>query len=436
MSWPVLRVAQIVTTLSRGGAQATVLESRQMASHGIEVTILAGPDDPGEGTHWAELRQAGAAVIEVPFLRRPVDPPADLRALACLTGWLRANRPDVVHTHSAKAGVVGRLAAAMAGIPAVHTVHGWTFAALGAEDQPSVGPWSDLGPWWSIQPWWCARQRSEARARLRAEAGRRAVIVGERGLAHLSRALVVVSPVDAETGLAHGIGRPEQYWVVRSGIDLSQPRSSASRRGAVRAELGWTGRFVVGTVARLAPQKDLATLIGGFAQARMPGGLLVIVGDGPQRQALETLASQSGAGDRICFLGQRHDAVRIVAGFDIFALTSRWEGLPRSMVEAAAAGVPVVATGVGSVPEVIRPGQTGTLIPVADPGALAAVLTSVATHPAGIHRMAQRAASEVEMFSAHKMRSDLARLWFEVATGTASGDGATGTGMPGGRLRR
>jgi glycosyltransferase involved in cell wall biosynthesis len=385
-----IRVAQLITTLARGGAQATVMASRQLDHEGIEVTVLAGGEDPGEGTYWPELagdwgHPGDGSVVAVPSLRRSVAPLDDARALAWVIRWLRTERPDVIHTHSAKAGLIGRLAAAAVGIPAVHTVHGWSFAAPRGET--SVG----------------------------SRAARRATVSLERALAVASKALVVVSPLDAELGLAMNVGSIEQYHVIRSGIDLDQPRAGRRDRRAIRHELGWgPDEAIVGSVGRLAAQKDLSTLLTGFARADVDARL-VLIGDGPDRPMVETLAADLGIAHRVELLGSRPDAARLVAGFDVFALTSRWEGLPRALVEAMAAEVPVVTTPVGGIPELVEDGRTGLVVAVGEPEAVAAAVRAQLSDRARAEAMAERAARHIEAFSAEKMRADLARLWLQVA---------------------
>ena len=369
-----------MTTLARGGAQATVLSSADMADRGIEVTVLAGPDDPGEGTHWEEAGAAGVRLVQIPRLRRAVSPTDDARALHQLIRWLRAARPHVVHTHSGKAGALGRLAARAVGIPAVHTVHGWSCGATGRR-QPVPHP----------------------------------LVVVERALAPCCEALVVVTPQDAEVGLRHGIGNRAQYRVIRSGIELAVPRSAAAQRDAIRAELGLGDQLVIGTIARLSPQKDVATLVAGFDQAALAEAVLVVVGDGPLRPELEAEIDQRRFGDRVRLLGRRHDAARLVAAFDLFALTSRWEGLPRTVIEAMAAGVPVVATPVGGVAEVVRPAETGTLVPVGRPDAVATAIRTFAADPVPARAMARQAAESVDEFDVEVMRDRLAELWCNVA---------------------
>ena len=385
-----LRVAQLITTMARGGAQATVLASRDMLEHGADVTILAGRDDTGEGTHWPELDRCDGRVVSVPTLHRAPRAIADLRTLWWLIRWLKATRPDVLHTHSSKAGVLGRVAAAVSGVPVVHTVHGWSFAAPG---------------------------RNGHLDRL-IEVG---VTLLERALARLSDALVVVTPLDLEAGLAKRVGQAGQYRLVRSGVELEQPRLGRQRRDELRHELGLDDRFVVGTVGRLAAQKDLGTLVEGFAAIveRSDGfardAVLVIVGEGPDRESLERLAESAGVHSRTVFVGHRDDAAQLVAAFDVFALTSRWEGLPRTIVEAMAALVPVVATSVGGVGEIVRDEETGILVAPGGAAEVARALGRLWADPDLGRRLAASAEHAVSEFSADRMRRDLGRVWSELA---------------------
>ncbi|MEL6983566.1 MAG: glycosyltransferase, partial [Actinomycetota bacterium] len=389
---------QIVTTLARGGAQATVLASSGAspsasdgsggsghstdapavaATHPVEVTVLAGADTTGEGSFWDDPALDSIDVEVVPHLLRSIRPLADLRALWWLVRRLRADRPDVVHTHSSKAGVLGRLAAAAVGVPCVHTVHGW-------------------GP-------------------LDAASGstRRVVILLERGLARLSAALVVVGRGDLDRGLDLGIGRAWQYRLIRSGIELPDS-ADPTIRTRVRRDLDVEGRWVVGMVGRLAAQKDQATLIDAVANAGLADTTLVLIGDGPKRSALEAHAAAHSGLD-VRFLGPRPDGADLVAGFDVAVNASHWEGLPRTVVEAAAAGVPVIASDLGSTDDLIEPGRSGRLVPPGDTGELTKALVAARRDRAETAAMAAEAARRARDFSADRMRSDLCRLWSEVS---------------------
>ena len=372
-------VAQIVTTMARGGAQATVVASSASMGPGFEITVLAGPDATDEGTYWDSDALSEIHTVVVPNLVRRLSPRNDFAALVWLIRWLRTNRPDVVHTHSSKAGVLGRIAARIAGIRCAHTVHGW-------------------GPLCS----------STAAVRL-------AATTVERGLAGLCDALVVVGNPDLRVGLERRIGSAEKYRVIRSGVDTGLAKAAAHERDSVRSEIGLSASFVIGMVARMSFQKDHATLIKAFAAADMPEAVLVLIGDGPLRSEVTTLIEELDLSDRVRVLGVRPDAARLVAGFDIAVLSSRWEGMPRTVVEAAAAGVPVVATDVGSVSELIEDGVSGLLVPVEGVDQLASALQQLYLSADRGLAMAEAAARRAEEFSVDRMRHELTDLWTGLA---------------------
>ena len=376
-------VAQLITTLARGGAQATVLASADrsaMAGLGVEVVVLSGKDDTGGGSFWDDPALDAVDVVAVPGLVRRIAPFRDLRCLLWLIRWLRANRPAVVHTHSSKAGVLGRLAAFATRTPCVHTVHGW-------------------GPLY-------ASNRFAASA---------AALV-ERMLAAITEALVVVGESDLRHGLAAGIGRPGRYRVIRSGVDIERSADAALDRASIREELGLDRRFVVGMVARMAEPKDHATLVRAFGLAELPeDSILVLVGDGPQRQAIDQLVAACDLTDRVRSVGARADGQRMVAAFDVAVLSSQWEGMPRAVVEAAAASVPIVASDVGAVHELIDDGISGRLLPVGDVAAMADALADAYDRPEAYRNMAEVAQRRAEAFSADRMRRELVELWCTLA---------------------
>jgi glycosyltransferase involved in cell wall biosynthesis len=172
--------------------------------------------------------------------------------------------------------------------------------------------------------------------------------------------------------------------VIHNGIDPG-PSPEAAGRAAARARLGlWSDAFIVGTVARLDPVKDLETLLRGFATARAshPDARLVVVGDGTERAALERIAASLGLGGSVLFLGERHDVREILPAFDVFVNTSVTEGVSITILEAMAAGLPVVATAVGGTPEVIVDGQQGILVPARSPEKIGQAILELARNPA------------------------------------------------------
>ena len=377
-----LEVVQVITTLARGGAQATVVASADLDDPAVVVRILAGTDDTGEGSYWDDPAVARLEVEAVPELVRPMRPHRDALALRRLVARWWVERPDVVHTHSSKAGLIGRLAARIVGVPCVHTVHGW-------------GPIN--------------ASRGPVRA---------GVVEAERLLARWSAGLVVVGERDRDLGLSLGIGRAEQYHLIRSGIELdgSGPVTVEQRR-SVRAELGLDDRFVVGMVGRLAAQKDQATLIEAFARSSVARrATLVLIGDGPRRDDLERRAASYPDLD-IHFLGARPDGPRLVGAFDLAVNASNWEGLPRSVVEAAAAEIPVVASDVGSTADLVRAPDAGWLVAPGDRSGLTRAIDEAADDPVEARRRARTARASVGEFSADRMRRSLVELWSQVAVG-------------------
>ena len=298
----------------------------------------------------------GVRCLFVPELVRPVRPLADVRAVRALTRLFREGGYDVVHTHSSKPGVVGRIAARRAGVPAVvHTVQGFAF--------PAAGP--------------LARGLFAAAERL---AGRRC------------DAVVCMHPDDAAICTDRLAVPAAKVRLLPNGVDpfLRKPLS-AFERNSIRAEAfgvgpGENGRGpkVVGMVGRLWPQKDPLTFVEIVrrlvaAGAAATGGPVtgVLIGDGDLRPAVEAAARDAGLGDRFQLLGWRDDAARLAAACDLFCLPSRWEGLPVSILEALSAAVPVVASDIPGNRAAVEEGGDGLLCPPGDPAAFAEAIRSL-----------------------------------------------------------
>jgi len=380
-----LRVVQVITKLEVGGAQETVLATAEWFRDDptVEVVTLAGPDDGSDGLLWDRARAGGLDVRVVTDLRWPIRPRQDVRAVRALVAAFADLDADVVHTHSGKAGLVGRVAAGRAGRPVLHTVHGWSTVVTARPPRRQV------------------------------------YTLLERALARRTERLVVVTERDRGLGLALGVGRPEQYVVVRSPIDEAAAVTARNGRGAWRERLGLgPDDVVVGVVGRLADPKDPLTVVDAVARLapRMPGLRLVFVGDGPLSGAVAGAAACHGVADRVVLAGEQPRAAEAVGAFDVAVLSSRWEGLPRTVVEAAAAGVPVVANPVGGVEEVVTDGVTGLLYPVGDAEALAGALAALHDDPARAGRLAAAAAHRVdEDFAPRATGERLRALWAEAA---------------------
>jgi glycosyltransferase involved in cell wall biosynthesis len=353
-------VAHVITRLIVGGAQLTVLETCAGLRAHFDSHVLCGPEQGPEGT--IKPRFDGVAPVTVlSDLRREVSPFADYRAISALRREFRRIEPDVVHTHSSKAGILARQAAASEGLAAVHSIHGW-----GHTPNDS----------------WIKRLL---------------FIRLERRAARHSRALIAVSKDVLEDGLRYGIGSPDQYRVIPECVDYrpSAPDFHTARRAA-RSELGVEPpAVVVGWVGRFVPQKDPDTLASALGLVLLPPSdvVAVLVGDGPLRERVRRRLEELGVGDRVVWAGLRPDARSLYPAFDVVLHPSLWEGQPRVVQEAIAERVPVVATAAAGVTDVVEEGSTGYVVPPGDAEALAertlAVLRSNVPTPLPEDRVAR-----------------------------------------------
>jgi glycosyltransferase involved in cell wall biosynthesis len=322
------RVLHVLTRLSLGGAQRTTLHTCQgLSKDRYEVELAAGPDTDDEGNIGGEFDAAGIPVHRVPGLRRDAGPSQALPAIWRLAGVIRKGRYDVVHTHMAMGGVVGRFAASFAKAPVtVHTVHGW--------------------------PWHNALDKKT----------RDRYIGYERRAAEKCDRIIVTSERDKGKGLANAIAPPGKFVLIRSGIDFDRFDPEKHDKAGARARLGLPEKApVVISVGALTPQKNPLEALEVVARtkASFPELHYVLVGDGPLRPDVERRAEELGLGGSFHLLGFRDDVPDLLAAADVFLLTSRWEGLPRTLIEAMAMGKAVVATQVDGVLDVIEDNVTG-----------------------------------------------------------------------------
>jgi len=343
-----MRIVHVITRLIIGGAQEnTILSCEGLHQRGHEVVLLSGPTSGPEGSLVDRARRGGYRFEEVPDLVRAVHPARDLRALSDLRRRFAELRPHVVHTHSSKAGILGRLAASRAGVPAiVHTIHGMSFNRT--------------------QPW----------------PVRKCYAFAERFCARRCHAIVSVADAMTRQALAAGIGRPEQYTTIRSGMvveDFDPRRAGEPAKSAIQNP---EPAIIIGTVARLFRNKGYEQLmeIMRRAVAREPALRFIWVGDGAQRGQYEAELQRRGLSDRVTITGllPPSEMPRILAGIDILAHTSQWEGLPRAVVQALLMEKPAVSFDIDGAPEVVIPGQTGELVPLNDLEAFAAAIVTLA----------------------------------------------------------
>jgi glycosyltransferase involved in cell wall biosynthesis len=378
------KLVHLITRLDLGGAQQNTLFCvRHHDRERFDVELVAGRG----GVLDEDARAiADAEVRIVPYLKHAISPWSDLTALFRLRSHFRSRGVDLVHTHSSKAGIVGRLAAVLAGVPVVvHTAHGWSFNRT----QPS--------------------------------GVRRGFVMLERMAAPVTDRLIMVSQNNLDEGLALRIGRARQYAVVRSGIDVAEFRGMGRGRDTVRAELGCEPHHVlVGTVACLKPQKGPLDFVraAAAAHARCDRLRFVMAGDGELRAEVEALARQLGLGGVLRVLGWRRDVADLLHAMDVFLLTSRFEGLPRVVLQAMAAGVPIVATAVGGTPEVVRDGRSGLLVPPESPEMAADRVLELAADPDLRRRYVDEARRALgDTFDIHRMVRDLERVYISLLEG-------------------
>jgi glycosyltransferase involved in cell wall biosynthesis len=362
-----IRVLLAITRLELGGAQRVVLHTaRELDRKDFEVALAWGPGDllDDEAAAIPELER-----IPVPTLVRPVAPISDLRALMALRAAVRSFRPHVVHTHSSKAGILGRFAARLGGVPAVHTVHGYGFTPL---------------------------QSAPKRFVFRS---------AEKLLARVTDHFVTVSETDRRRGIEMGLFSPEKVRVIRAAIDLERFRG-ATGGNAVRERLGVPADVpLVVQIGNFKPQKaplDFVRVAAAVCESQA-SAWFAMVGDGPLRQAAEELARELGVADRIVFAGWWGDVPGLLAATTVSVLTSRHEGLPCSVVESLAAGVPVVATAVDGTVEVVRSGDNGLLAAAGDIDGLARSISELLADPDLCRRMAAAAREGLEEFDRQAM---------------------------------
>jgi len=372
---------RIIARLNVGGpARHVVLLSQCLDPDRWHTILLAGRADETEAEMLDLAIDAGIEHRILPDLGRRLNPLRDLRAFADILCAIRRHRPDVVCTHTAKAGALGRVAAFVHRVPArIHTFHGHVFH----------GYFSGIAT--------------------------RAVIWTERLLARLtSRILAVSDEVARDLVEKHRIAPAGKVRVVRLGLDLDALRDDGPRN-AFRESLGIppTAPLLV-AMGRVVPVKDHALLLEAFAiLARdYPDARLAIVGDGPCMEALTTRAGREDLRDRVIFTGWRRDRPPILADMDIAVLTSRNEGTPVALIEAAAAARPAVATNVGGVREVVDDGVTGLLVPHGDPSAFAAACGRLLRDAPLRRRMGLAAREHVRTaFAVERLRAEVEAIY-------------------------
>lgn len=380
----------MIARLNVGGpARHVVLLDRGLHARGYDTLLVHGSIDAGEASLEHLAQAGGLRTLKIPELGRSISPLSDVRAFLQLIRTIFREAPDVVHTHTAKAGTLGRLAALAYNATrsrrrrcvVVHTFHGHVLSGYFGRT------------------------------------GNVLVRLAERTLAAGTDRIVAISPRQRRELVSRFRVAPDaRTTIVALGLDLRPLLEQTADAPNLRRELQIGDEdIVVGYVGRFVPIKNIALLVRAFAAASQgqENRWLLLAGDGPLRAELESLAVECGVQHRVRFLGWTENLAALYATIDICALSSLNEGTPVAIIEAMAAAKPVVATAVGGVADVVDDGRTGILVESGDSDALAAALRHLAENPAERRALGEAARLEVSRFSSERLVDDIDRLYSE-----------------------
>lgn len=339
-----LKVLLMITRAELGGGQTHVADLLRGMKDSLDCHLATG--ETGYLTEVAQ--QLGIPFHVLPHLVQPMNPADDLRAIRECHALLRELRPDLLHAHTSKAGIVGRAAARLAGVPSVFTAHTWCFA------EGTSWKWKLIGtPLEKLAAAWSGR-------------------------------IINVSDANRALAIKRSVGRADRHVTIHNGIPDNP----------LRARPGYTGPVRILMLARFAPQKAQSLLLQAVRGLDMPFELL-FAGDGPMRGEVERHAASLGLGNRVRFLGQRLDVPELLALSHVFALFTHWEGFPISILEAMRAGLPVVASAVGGVAEAVND-TCGRVIAPGDVAGFRAALAELIASPALREQLGKAARARYE----------------------------------------
>lgn len=377
-----VRVMRVIARLNIGGPAIHVaLLTARMNAERFASTLVTGQISPTEGDMTYLVRDMGITPLIIPELGREISLLDDLKAFVSLVRLIREERPQIVDTHTAKAGLLGRTAAFVCGVPVIiHTFHGHVFEGYFSPLESRVFIWL------------------------------------ERLAGLMSSAIVTISEGLRDDLIAYRIAPASKIRAIPLGLDVEPLASGPRRQGALRRELAIRPDApLIGIVGRLVPIKnhELFLAAAQVVAESTPQAHFVVVGDGERRAELERLAVSLGLQSHVHFTGWRRDLATIYSDLDLLALTSRNEGTPMSLIEAMAAGVPVVATAVGGVPDVLRGGELGVLVPSGDPAALVEAMLA-ALRGDSENRTVRARQWVLAQYGADRLISDTRKLYDEL----------------------
>jgi glycosyltransferase involved in cell wall biosynthesis len=377
-----IRVLHIITRLDKGGsADNTLLSVLGLNKEVFKVDLLSGRTNFPSPKLTQLKEQNLIQYKEIGQLVRAIQPFKDISALSQLYQYIKKGRYDIVHTHSSKAGLLGRLAARMAGVKhIIHTPHGHIFYGY-------------YGRGLSFM-----------------------FIILERWAARYTEKIITLTNAGKEEHIQYKIAPAHKFITIHSGLELGSLQPSDTKNDVAKEFNIDKSDKLIGTVARLVPIKGHEFLLKAapLVLQHYPNTTFLLIGDGPLRKKLENLAQQLNFFDKIVFSGMREDIPRLLNAIDIFVLPSLNEGMGRVLIEAMALAKPIVATRVGGVPDVIEDGSSGLLVPSADPDALANAICTIMKNPSLAARLASHAVTRSQKFSHTDMIRQLENLYKSV----------------------
>jgi len=376
-----LKILEIITLFSIGGATETVVSiASGLKKKSLDVDIITGPNVELEGNMYEEASRLGLNVKTLPTMKREIHVFQDLITIYKLYKVIKCGNYTLIHTHSSKAGILGRWAARLAGVKnIVHTVHGWGF---NDSQNPTL---------------------------------KSLIVFLERITAFITSKIVCVTSMDVEKGLDKKIGHRNQYIVIRSGIDLNRFSDISNVDNEVRKNLNINdNEFTIGTITRFSSQKAPMDTILAFNEVIKKGyknTRLIMVGDGPLLIDSKILTRNLFLSDKIIFTGIRDDIPEILKTFDVFVLSSLWEGLPRVIPQAMASGIPVIATNIDGNSDIIKNSVTGILVEPRNPIQLSEAIIFIIENPNESGKLVEKAAENLMEFDENKMVEDTQKLY-------------------------
>ena len=378
-----IKVLHVITRLICGGAeQNTLLTVRGLLEKGYEVGLAAGPSDHIEGDLEYAFRQLDIKLFVLPSFVRKLDPLKDLITAHKLYVLIRKEKYDIVHTHVSKAGILGRWAAKLAGVPIIcHTTHGNIFDGYFNKYITKM------------------------------------FILFNKMTVKITDKMITITDVGKKQWLDRHIGKSHQYVSIYDGIDMNvfTPDAVKTSRSVLRKSVGLSDdEIVIGNVGRLAPIKGHKYLIEAIPLIvqKIKNVKFIIIGDGPDREELEVLSAKLQVDNYINFIGMNDNIPELLSIMDIFVLPSLNEGLGRALVEAMAMGLPCVASAVGGVVEVIEHEETGMLVPKGDPQVLAKVIINLIEDKSFARTIAEKAQKRAcSVFSSQTMIDNISKVY-------------------------